>query len=161
VNKVRLGPKAALAAQAIRAGDGTAYVAGGMESMSNAPYLLRRARQGVRLGHDELTDVMVADGLWDVYENFHMGNTAELVAREFGVTRRMQDEFATMSHRKAAAAAAAGKFDKEIVASTSPKKGRRSSSRGRGRPDGHPARPSWTRPPATPPRSRTAGPRSS
>jgi acetyl-CoA C-acetyltransferase len=124
VNKVcGSGLKAvALAAQAIRAGDGTAYVAGGMESMSNAPYLLRRARQGVRLGHDELTDVMVADGLWDVYENFHMGNTAELVAREFGVTRRMQDEFATMSHRKAAAAAAAGKFEKEIVAFDLPQK---------------------------------------
>jgi acetyl-CoA C-acetyltransferase len=86
-----------------------------MESMTNAPYLLRKARQGVRLGHDELTDVMVADGLWDVYENYHMGNTAELVAREFGVSRRQQDEFATMSHRKAAAAAAAGKFDREIV----------------------------------------------
>jgi acetyl-CoA C-acetyltransferase len=117
VNKVcGSGLKAvALAAQAIRAGDGVCYVAGGMESMSNAPYLLRKARQGVRLGHDELTDVMVADGLWDVYENYHMGNTAELVAREHGVTRKHQDEFATMSHRKAAAAAAAGKFDKEIV----------------------------------------------
>jgi acetyl-CoA C-acetyltransferase len=86
-----------------------------MESMTNAPYLLRKARQGVRLGHDELTDVMVADGLWDVYEDYHMGNTAELVAREHGVSRKQQDEFATMSHRKAAAAAAAGKFDKEIV----------------------------------------------
>jgi acetyl-CoA C-acetyltransferase len=117
VNKVcGSGLKAvALAAQAIRAGDGVCYVAGGMESMSNAPYLLRKARQGVRLGHDELTDVMVADGLWDVYENYHMGNTAELVAREHGVTRKHQDEFATMSHRKAAAAAAAGKFDKEIM----------------------------------------------
>ncbi|MCK6459814.1 MAG: acetyl-CoA C-acetyltransferase [Planctomycetes bacterium] len=117
VNKVcGSGLKAvALAAQAIRAGDGTCYVAGGMESMTNAPYLLRKARQGVRLGHDELTDVMVADGLWDVYENYHMGNTAELVAREHGVTRKHQDEFATMSHRKAAAAAAAGKFDREIV----------------------------------------------
>jgi acetyl-CoA C-acetyltransferase len=117
VNKVcGSGLKAvALAAQAIRAGDGTAYVAGGMESMTNAPYLIRKARQGVRLGHDELTDVMVADGLWDVYENFHMGNTAELVAKEYGITRRMQDEFATESHRRAAAAAAQGKFEKEIV----------------------------------------------
>jgi acetyl-CoA C-acetyltransferase len=117
VNKVcGSGLKAvALAAQAIRAGDGAVYVAGGMESMTNAPYLLRKARQGVRLGHDELTDVMVADGLWDVYENYHMGNTAELVAREFGVSRRQQDEFATMSHRKAAAAAAAGRFEREIV----------------------------------------------
>jgi len=117
VNKVcGSGLKAvALAAQAIRAGDGAIYVAGGMESMTNAPYLLRKARQGVRLGHDELTDVMVADGLWDVYEDYHMGNTAELVAKEFGVSRRQQDEFATMSHRKAAAASAAGKFEKEIV----------------------------------------------
>ncbi len=124
VNKVcGSGLKAvALAAQAIRAGDGTAYVAGGMESMTNAPYLLRKARQGIRLGHDELTDVMVADGLWDVYENYHMGNTAELVAREYGVTRRMQDEFATESHRRAAAAASTGKFDKEIVPVEIPQK---------------------------------------
>ncbi len=124
VNKVcGSGLKAvALAAQAIRAGDGTVYVAGGMESMSNAPYLLRRARQGVRLGHDELTDAMVADGLWDVYENFHMGNTAELVAREYGVSRRMQDEFAADSHRRAAAATAQGKFRKEIVTVEIPQK---------------------------------------
>jgi len=117
INKVcGSGLKAvALATQAIRAGDGTLYVAGGMESMTNAPYLLRKARQGVRLGNDELTDAMVADGLWDVYENYHMGNTAELVAKEYSVSRKQQDEFATMSHKKAAAAAAAGKFDKEIV----------------------------------------------
>jgi acetyl-CoA C-acetyltransferase len=124
VNKVcGSGLKAvALAAQAIRAGDGVAYVAGGMESMTNAPYLLRKARQGVRLGHDELTDAMVADGLWDVYENYHMGNTAELVAREYGVSRRMQDEFATRSHARAAAAAATGKFEKEIVPVELPQK---------------------------------------
>jgi len=124
VNKVcGSGLKAvALAAQAIRAGDGAVYVAGGMESMTNAPYLLRRARQGVRLGHDELTDAMVADGLWDVYENFHMGNTAELVAKEFGVTRRMQDDFAAESHRRAAAAAAKGKFSSEIVPIEIPQK---------------------------------------
>jgi acetyl-CoA C-acetyltransferase len=112
----------ALAAQAIRAGDGTVYVAGGMESMTNAPYLLRKARQGVRLGHDELTDAMVADGLWDVYENYHMGNTAELVAREYGVPRKRQDEFAARSHQKAAAAAAAGKFAKEIVPTEIPQR---------------------------------------
>ncbi|HEX5135410.1 MAG TPA: acetyl-CoA C-acetyltransferase [Planctomycetota bacterium] len=117
INKVcGSGLKAvALATQAIRAGDGTLYVAGGMESMTNAPYLLRKARQGVRLGNDELTDAMVADGLWDVYEDYHMGNTAELVAREYSVSRKQQDEFATMSHKRAAAAAAAGKFDREIV----------------------------------------------
>jgi acetyl-CoA C-acetyltransferase len=124
VNKVcGSGLKAvALAAQAIRAGDGTVYVAGGMESMTNAPYLLRKARQGVRLGHDELTDAMVADGLWDVYEDYHMGNTAELVAREYRVTRRAQDEFATSSHRRAAEAAKAGKFQREIVPIELPQK---------------------------------------
>jgi len=117
VNKVcGSGLKAvALATQAIRAGDGTAYVAGGMESMTNAPYMVRNARTGIRLGHGQIEDTMVADGLWDVYEDFHMGNTAELVAREYDVTRRAQDEFAAQSHRKAAAAAAAGKFDREIV----------------------------------------------
>jgi len=117
INKVcGSGLKAvALAAQAIRAGDGTAYVAGGMESMTNAPYLLRNAREGVRLGHDQLVDVMVADGLWDVYEDFHMGNTAELVASEYDITRATQDEFAAQSHNKAAAAAKAGKFATEIA----------------------------------------------
>lgn len=105
----------ALAVQAIRAGDGDVFVAGGMESMTNAPYLVRKAREGVRLGHTELTDAMVADGLWDVYEDFHMGNTAELVAGKYDVTRATQDEFAANSHAKAAAAQAGGKFDAEIV----------------------------------------------
>ncbi|MEM8884471.1 MAG: acetyl-CoA C-acetyltransferase [Planctomycetota bacterium] len=105
----------ALAAQAIKAGDGHAYVAGGMESMTNAPYLIRKARAGLRLGNGELTDSMVADGLWDVYEDFHMGNTAELVADEYDVSRSAQDEYAAHSHAKAAAAQAAGKFDAEIV----------------------------------------------
>jgi acetyl-CoA C-acetyltransferase len=105
----------ALAVQAIRAGDGDVFVAGGMESMTNAPYLLRKARAGVRLGHTELTDAMVADGLWDVYEDFHMGNTAELVAEKYDVTRGTQDEFAAGSHARAAAAATGGKFDAEIV----------------------------------------------
>ncbi|MEE8107257.1 MAG: acetyl-CoA C-acetyltransferase [Planctomycetota bacterium] len=117
INKVcGSGLKAvALAAQAIRAGDGDVYVAGGMESMTNAPYLLRNAREGIRLGHGEVTDSMVADGLWDVYEDFHMGNTAELVADKFDVTREQQDAFAAGSHAAAVAAAAAGKFDEEIV----------------------------------------------
>jgi len=105
-----------LAAQAIKAGDAEIVVAGGMESMTNAPYLLRKAREGYRLGHGELTDSMVADGLWDVYNNFHMGNTAELVAREKGVTREQQDAFAAESQRRAVAAMAAGKFVKEICA---------------------------------------------
>ena len=106
----------ALAAQAIKAGDGEIYVAGGMESMTRAPYLVRKARDGLRLGHGELTDAMIADGLWDVYEDFHMGNTAELVAEEYDVPRAQQDEFAAQSHAKAAAAQEAGKFDAEIVA---------------------------------------------
>ena len=105
----------ALAAQAIRAGDGDAFVAGGMESMTRAPYIVRNARDGIRLGHGELTDSMIADGLWEVYEDYHMGNTAELVANEFNVDREAQDTFAANSHNKAAAAAEAGKFDKEIV----------------------------------------------
>ncbi len=105
----------ALAAQAIKAGDGDVFVAGGMESMTNAPYFLRKARAGVRLGHTELEDAMVADGLWDVYEDYHMGNTAELVADKYDVTRQAQDEYAAESHAKAAAAAEAGKFAAEIV----------------------------------------------
>jgi len=106
----------ALAAQAIRAGDGDLYVAGGMENMTAAPYMIRKARDGIRLGHGKIEDVMVADGLWDVYEDYHMGNTAELVANEFDVTRAAQDEYAAQSHQKAAAAAEAGKFAAEIVA---------------------------------------------
>jgi len=83
--------------------------------MTNAPYLLRKAREGLRLGHGEVTDSMVADGLWDVYNDYHMGNTAELVAKEYDVTRQAQDDFAAASHQKAAAAQKAGKFDAEIV----------------------------------------------
>ncbi|MHC4339149.1 MAG: acetyl-CoA C-acetyltransferase [Planctomycetota bacterium] len=105
----------ALANQAIKAGDGDIFVAGGMESMTRAPYFLRKARDGCRLGHVELTDGMVADGLWDVYEDFHMGNTAELVADKYDITRQVQDEFAADSHNKAAAATEAGKFATEIV----------------------------------------------
>ena len=105
----------ALAAQAIKARDGDVFIAGGMESMTNAPYLVRKARDGIRLGHGELTDAMIADGLWDVYEDYHMGNTGELVANEFDVSRTAQDEFAANSHNKAAAAHEAGKFDAEIV----------------------------------------------
>jgi acetyl-CoA C-acetyltransferase len=104
-----------LAAQAIRAGDADLVVAGGMESMTNAPYLIPKARDGLRLGHGQLIDAMIADGLWDVYNDFHMGNTAELVAKKFEITRGMQDEFAAESHRRAAAAQAAGKFAKETA----------------------------------------------
>jgi acetyl-CoA C-acetyltransferase len=118
VNKVcGSGLKAVmLAAQAIRAGDAEVIVAGGQESMSRAPYLLPEAREGVRLGHGKLLDAMIQDGLWDIYNDFHMGMTAELVADKYKIARDAQDEFAVGSHKKAAAAAAAGKFKDEIVA---------------------------------------------
>lgn len=117
VNKVcGSGLKAVmLAAQAIRAGDARAYVAGGMESMSNAPYLLRKARTGYRMGNGELVDAVVNDGLWCAFENIHMGNEAEIIAEKFGVTREEQDRLALESHQKAAAATAAGRFKDEIV----------------------------------------------
>ncbi len=102
-----------LAAQAIRAGDADVIVAGGMESMTGAPYLLPQARDGIRLGHGEVVDAMVHDGLWDVYNDFHMGNTGELVARELEVTREQQDAFAAESHRRAAEATSAGRFEAE------------------------------------------------
>ena len=102
-----------LAAQAIRAGDAELIVAGGMESMTNAPYLLPEARGGVRLGHGKLIDSMVWDGLWDIYNDFHMGMTGELVAKKYEITRRQQDEFAASSHQKAAEATKAGRFDAE------------------------------------------------
>ena len=104
-----------LAAQAIKAGDASVVIAGGMESMSQAPYLLPKARDGYRLGHGVLVDVMIHDGLWDKFNDFHMGNTAELVAKEKGVSREQQDAFAAESQRRAVAAAAAGKFAREIT----------------------------------------------
>ncbi|WP_376796166.1 acetyl-CoA C-acetyltransferase [Thermogemmatispora sp.] len=117
VNKVcGSGLKAVmLAAQAIRAGDGRAFVAGGMESMSNAPYLLPRARTGYRMGHAELVDGVIHDGLWCAFEQVHMGNEAEIIAETFGISREEQDRFALGSHQKAAAATAAGRFKDEIV----------------------------------------------
>ena len=117
VNKVcGSGMKAVmLAAQAIRAGDANVIVAGGMESMSNAPYLLKKAREGYRLGHGELIDSMVTDGLWDVYNDFHMGSAAELCSRECNVPREAQDEFAVSSYEKALKAQKEGLFDEEIV----------------------------------------------
>ena len=90
-----------LAAQAVSLGESEIVVAGGMESMSNAPYLMKGARTGFRLGNAELFDSMITDGLWDVYENFHMGMTAELVAEKYGISRQEQDQFAFDSHRKA------------------------------------------------------------
>jgi len=103
-----------LAAQAIKAGDLQVAVAGGMESMSNAPYYLPAARGGARLGHTQALDAIVWDGLWDHYNNFHMGNTGELVAQKYGITRAEQDAYAVESHRRAVAAQQAGAFDAEI-----------------------------------------------
>jgi acetyl-CoA C-acetyltransferase len=111
-----------LAAQAIRAGDAQLIVAGGMESMSNAPYLMPAARNGARLGDAKLVDAMIHDGLWDAYSNQHMGLTGELVAKEYGVDRAAQDAFAVESHRRASAATAAGKFKAEIFSVTIPAK---------------------------------------
>ncbi|HZN07152.1 MAG TPA: acetyl-CoA C-acetyltransferase [Pyrinomonadaceae bacterium] len=118
VNKVcGSGLKAVMmAAQAVKLGDSEMVVAGGMESMSNAPYLIPKAREGYRLGNGELIDSMINDGLWCAFENYHMGCTGELVADEYSVSRAEQDEFAANSHRKAAAAINAGKFKDEIVA---------------------------------------------
>jgi len=112
----------ALAAQAIKAGDGEVFVAGGMESMTRAPYYLRKGRDGMRLGHAEITDGMIADGLWDAYEDFHMGNTGEIIAKEFNVSREAQDEWAFGSHQKAIAAIDAGKFRKEIIPDDVPRR---------------------------------------
>ncbi len=111
-----------LAAQGIAAEETDVIVAGGMESMSNCPYLLPRVREGLRLGNGEVVDAMIHDGLWDVYSDFHQGCTGEIVAEKFGVTRREQDEYALASHRKAVAAIKAGKFKDEIVPVPVPQK---------------------------------------
>jgi acetyl-CoA C-acetyltransferase len=111
-----------LAAQAIQAGDSEIVVAGGMESMSNAPYLLPNAREGYRLGHGTIVDSMIHDGLWDAYENYHMGNTGEVVAEKYRISRDRQDEYAINSHRKAVAAIRAGKFRDEIIPVPIPQK---------------------------------------
>jgi len=117
VNKVcGSGLKAVmLAASAIKAGDGNLYVAGGMESMNMAPYLLPRARFGYRLGNAELVDAVVHDGLWCASENHHMGLSAEWIAAEYHISREAQDEFALLSHQRAVAAIDAGKFRAEIT----------------------------------------------
>jgi acetyl-CoA C-acetyltransferase len=105
-----------LAAQAVALGDADVVVAGGMESMSNAPHLQRNLRGGVRMGHFATEDALIADGLWCAFEGVHMGNLAEYTAQKAGLTRRDLDEFAVGSHRKAARAAASGAFREEIVA---------------------------------------------
>src|SRR5581483_2253518 len=102
-------------AQAIQTGNSDIVVAGGMESMSNAPYLLPQARKGYRLGNAQIVDAVVNDGLWDVYNNYHMGMTAENVAEKYGITRAEQDEFAVSSHRKAVAAQKECRFKSQIL----------------------------------------------
>ncbi|MBX7206207.1 MAG: acetyl-CoA C-acyltransferase [Bacteroidia bacterium] len=126
INKVcASGSKAImLGAQSIMLGQNDIVVAGGMESMSNVPYYLDKARSGYRLGHGQLTDGIVKDGLWDVYNDYHMGNAAELCAKECNITRADQDEFAIESYRRSAAAWAAGKFTNEIVAVEIPQRGK-------------------------------------
>lgn len=104
-----------LAAQAIRAGDGEIFVAGGMESMSNVPYLLPGARDGLRMFNKTLVDGMVHDGLWDPYNDFHMGNAGDLCARECGISRERQDEWAAQSYRRAQNAVSEGLFADEVV----------------------------------------------
>ena len=104
-----------MAARTIGMGEARIVVAGGMENMTRAPYLLEKARQGYRLGHGELTDSLVKDGLWDVYNNFHMGNAGELCAAKYEFTRQELDDFALESYRRAQEAIASGAFTREIV----------------------------------------------
>ena len=111
-----------LAAQGIATGDTEVVVAGGMESMSNAPYLLTRAREGLRLGHGEVVDSMIHDGLWEAYEDYHMGCCGEIVAEKYTVGRREQDAYALESHRRAVAAIGAGKFKQQILPVPIPQK---------------------------------------
>ncbi len=124
INKVcGSGLKAvALAAQAIATENAEIVVAGGMESMTNAPYLLPQLRRGLRLGHGKILDAMIQDGLWDVYEDFHMGMTAELVAEKYQISRQRQDAYALESHRRAVDATKSGRFGDEIVPVTIPQK---------------------------------------
>jgi len=106
----------ALAAQAIQTGNAQVVVAGGMESMTNAPYLLPKARAGYRMGDGTLVDAMIQDGLWEAYKGFHMGVGAEMIAAKYGITREEQDAFAVQSHRRAAEATLVGYFRDEILA---------------------------------------------
>ncbi|WP_110690514.1 acetyl-CoA C-acetyltransferase [Salinicola endophyticus] len=104
-----------LAAQAIRCGDAEIVVAGGMENMSLAPYVLPKARTGLRMGHAELLDSMIQDGLWDAFNDYHMGITAENLAEQYAISRQAQDAYAAESQRRAVAARDAGRFDAEIT----------------------------------------------
>lgn len=111
-----------LAAQSIMIGDADIVVAGGMESMSNVPHYLFNARNGFRMGHQKLVDGMIIDGLWDVYNDYHMGNAAELCARECNISRDEQDDFTKMSYQRALDAQESGKFKDEIVEVSIPQK---------------------------------------
>ncbi len=124
VNKVcGSGLKAVgLAAQTILMGEAELVIAGGIESMSNAPFLLPQVRLGYRLGHGRLIDSVIQDGLWDAFEDFHMGHTGEIVAEKYRITRQQQDEYAVNSHRKAIAAMKEGRFDNQIVPVPIPRK---------------------------------------
>ncbi len=124
INKVcGSGLKAvALAAQAIETGNSEIAVAGGMESMSNCPYLLPQARTGYRIGDGKLVDSLISDGLWDAYENFHMGMTGELVAEKYGITREEQDRFAVESHQKAVRARKSCFLESQILPIEVPQK---------------------------------------
>ena len=104
-----------LGAQAIALGDAEVVIAGGMESMSNSPYLLEKARDGLRMGHAKLIDSMIRDGLWDVYNDFHMGNAAEICAKECAIPREAQDEFAVESYQRAQSSWKEGRFTSEVV----------------------------------------------
>ena len=115
-----------LAAQAIKAGDAEIVVAGGQENMSASPHVLPSSRDGFRMGDAKLIDTMIADGLWDAFNHYHMGTTAENVAKQYGITRQEQDAFAALSQQKAEAAQKAGRFKDEIMLWT--------SRAGRGRP---------------------------
>lgn len=111
-----------LAHQGIQTGDIDIAVTGGMESMSSAPYLLPRVREGLRMGHGQVTDAMIYDGLWCPFENWHMGNAGETVADAFQVTREQQDDYSAASHRKASEAHAAGRFANEMLPVSIPQK---------------------------------------
>ena len=158
------------AANALRSGEFSLVAAGGMESMTQAPYLLPGAREGQRLGHGKLLDSMIFDGLWDVYRDVHMGNCAEICAQHFGFTREAQDEYARESYRRARAAIEGGLSAAEIVPVEVPqRKGRRCSStatKSRGSPIstrwprcGRRSRRTARSPRRTPARSTTAPPR--
>ncbi len=111
-----------LAAQAVKLGDSSVVIAGGLESMSNVPYALPKARFGYRLGHGKLVDLMIHDGLWCAFNDYHMGNVGEIVAEKYAISRERQDEYAYNSHRKAVAAIEAGKFKSQIVPVTIPRR---------------------------------------